>query len=173
MFAPPTSSTPDPPAPPLVGRDRELATLRDALAAVLAGRGSLVLIGGEAGIGKTALADTICAEAASRGALVLVGRCYDLAETPPHGPWVEVLTRSSHVGGMPSAPDLSGSGTIVGQAALFSAARDHLPALAAQRPLVLLLDDLHWADPASLDLLRYLAWSRRLAYPGPCGLQGR
>ena len=71
-------------AHPLVGRERELATLRDALAAALAGRGSLVLIGGEAGIGKTALADALCREAATQDVLVLTGRCVDLAETPPH-----------------------------------------------------------------------------------------
>src|SRR5689334_2754126 len=76
-------------ASPLVGREREQATLRDALAVALAGRGSLVLIGGEAGIGKTALAEWLCVEAAHRGALTLAGRCYDLAETPPYGPWRE------------------------------------------------------------------------------------
>ena len=80
-----------PAAPPLVGREREQAALRDALAAALAGRGSLVLIGGEAGIGKTALAEALLAEAAAQGALVLVGRCYDLSETPPYGPWAEAL----------------------------------------------------------------------------------
>jgi Holliday junction resolvasome RuvABC ATP-dependent DNA helicase subunit len=62
---------PDPPAPPardvLVGRDRELATLQVALAAALAGRGSLVLIGGEAGLGKTTLAEATLAEATTPG----------------------------------------------------------------------------------------------------------
>src|SRR3954454_25335931 len=75
--------------PPLVGRDREQTILRAALDAALAGRGSLVLVGGEAGIGKTTLAETLCAEATQQGALVLVGRCYDLSETPPYGPWAE------------------------------------------------------------------------------------
>ena len=85
---------PGPTAQPLVGREREQGMLRDALAAALAGRGSLVLIGGEAGIGKTALAEATLHEAAEAGALVLVGRCYDLAETPPYGPWAEALARA-------------------------------------------------------------------------------
>src|SRR4051794_33824171 len=75
----------------LVGRDRELATLRALLVAALGGRGALVLIGGEAGIGKTALAELALAEAEQQGALTLVGRCYDLSETPPYGPWSEIF----------------------------------------------------------------------------------
>src|SRR5262245_49703245 len=69
---PPMADQPGHPAtvpatPPLVGRDRELAALREALAAALAGRGSLVLIGGEAGIGKTTLADALCRAATEEG----------------------------------------------------------------------------------------------------------
>src|SRR5437879_5974825 len=86
-----TPRLPPPRAPLLVGRERELALLRQSLDAALSGHGSLVLIGGEAGIGKTALAGLVCTEAAEQGALVLVGRCYDLTETPPYGPWVEML----------------------------------------------------------------------------------
>ena len=143
--------------PTLVGRERELDVLRDALDAALAGRGSLVLIGGEAGIGKTALAEALCQEATGRGALVLVGRCYDLAETPPHGPWVEVFERGPSGGDLSAPPDLAGGRGAASQVALFAAVRAYLGALAARQPLVLLLDDLHWADPASLDLLRTLA----------------
>ena len=103
---------PDPPGQPpsvaadlpLVGREREQATLRDALAAALAGRGSLVLIGGEAGIGKTALAEATLAEAAASGALVLVGRCYDLTETPPYGPWAEALDYAPAGDDLPELP---------------------------------------------------------------------
>ncbi|MDQ6602550.1 MAG: ATP-binding protein, partial [Chloroflexota bacterium] len=75
--------------PTLVGRESEFTVLRARLAAATDGHGSLVLIGGEAGVGKTALAEALCAEAQQHGALVLVGRCYDLSETPPFGPWTE------------------------------------------------------------------------------------
>lgn len=91
------------PAGPLVGRDREQAILRDALLAALTGFGSLVLVAGEAGIGKTALAEWLLAEAQERGALVLVGRCYALAETPPYGPWAEALA-CAPTGDAPGSP---------------------------------------------------------------------
>src|SRR3954447_7722253 len=93
-----------PATPPLVGREREQAMLRDALASALAGRGSLVLVGGEAGIGKTALAEALLAEAADRGAAGLGGRCYALAETPPYGPWREALARAPRDATLPALP---------------------------------------------------------------------
>ena len=152
---------PLPVAWPLVGRDHELAVLQDCLHAACAGHGSLVLIGGEAGIGKTALAETLCREATEQGACVLVGHCYDLTETPPYGPWLELFGRyqpSDDAPPLPAAFAQRGTlGTVMSQAALFEQVRDFFVALAAQRPLALLLDDLHWADPASLDLLRFFA----------------
>jgi predicted ATPase len=145
-----------PTSPPVVGRARGAATLRAALDATSAGRGSLVLIGGEAGIGKTTLAEILLAEAHARGASVLVGHCYDLSETSPYGPWREAFGR---VAGADLPPVLTGAEelAVASQATLHQQARDALAALATERPLVLLLDDLHWADPASLDLLRALA----------------
>ncbi|HET8629990.1 MAG TPA: AAA family ATPase [Thermomicrobiales bacterium] len=152
----------DPRRPPLVGRAREQDALRDHLAAALAGHGGLVLVGGEAGIGKTALAEETCREAAARGALVLVGRCYDLSETPPYGPWAEAFARAPADDTLPSLPAavLPAEGQsehLPGQGAVVARVLAYLIALAARRPLVLLLDDLHWADPASLNLLRALA----------------
>ena len=159
-------ATPDAASPLLVGRERELATLRAALDAALAGHGSLVLIGGEAGIGKTALAEWLLAEAADQGALVLVGRCYDLVETPPYGPWREAFVRAPVGDGLPvlpaaALPPDSGGEAVTGQDAMLRRVRDYLATLAVRRPLVLLLDDLHWADPASLDLVRFIG--RQLA----------
>ncbi len=148
------------PPQPLVGREQELATLRDRLAASLAGQGGLVLLSGEAGVGKTALAEALCHEAAQQGAQVLVGRCYDLSETPPYGPWTEARSQ------FPSSPDLPPLPSALHTAAqspgqFFAEVRDFFAAAAAKQPLVVLLDDLQWADPASLDLLRFLARALR------------
>ena len=152
--------------PPLVGRDRELTLLRDLLAAAVAGQGGLALIGGEAGIGKTALAESLCREAEERGALVLVGRCYDLTETPPYGPFLELLRGYQPADGLPPAPfsRWRGAGDAASRAALYEQILGFFRAVASRRPLLLLLEDLHWADDASLDLLRVLARSL-LAWP--------
>ena len=101
-----TPSEPDPsplepePGPLIVGRQRELSQLREALDKSLLGNGQLVLVGGEAGIGKTTLVRAMLREAEQRGCLVLTGGCYDLTTTPPYGPWAEI-TR-----GYPDEPDL-------------------------------------------------------------------
>jgi DNA-binding CsgD family transcriptional regulator len=129
-----------------------------------AGSGSAILIGGEAGIGKTALADTICREAAEQNVLVLVGRCFDLAETPPYGPWVELFRRYRPVDGAPPLPaafaEQRGTvGAVTSKAALFQQVLDFFTALASERSVILLLDDIHWMDTASGDLLRFLARS--------------
>ena len=154
---------PIPTPPALVGREREIASLRAHLDAALAGHGRLVLVSGEAGIGKTALAEQLCAEASEHGALVLVGRCYDLTETPPYGPWIELFGRYLPD---PDAPPLPAAfachgtvGAVANQTVFFQQVRDFFVALAARHPVVLFLDDMHWADPASLDLLRVLARS--------------
>jgi len=147
----------------LVGRAREQAILRDAFIGATEGRGGLVLIAGEAGIGKTALAESLCRDASEGGALTLIGRCYDLTETPPYGPWIELFGRYQQRDGSPALPQPFARrgtiGAITSQAHLYRQMQDFLCALAAERPSVLLLDDLHWSDPASLDLLRVVARS--------------
>src|SRR5947209_6051401 len=146
----------------LVGRAREQALLRERLAAACACNGSLVLIGGEAGIGKTALAEAMCRDAIAQGARVLVGRCFDLAETPAYGPWRYLFERYHPNGDPPLPPAFSEPGqvgAVASQAALFRQVVDFFRALTARHSVVLLLDDLHWADAATCDLLRFLAQS--------------
>ncbi|MGN6360027.1 MAG: AAA family ATPase [Thermomicrobiales bacterium] len=148
----------------LVGRQREQQSLRAYFAAAQAGHGSVVLIGGEAGIGKTALAEELGREAANQGALVLTGRCYDRTETPPYGPWIELLNGQEAIREQLSftpAPNGRTHTSIASQNLLFHRAQQSLTDLAARQPLVIFLDDLHWADAGSLDFLRYLA--RQLA----------
>src|SRR5687767_10681019 len=97
---------------PLVGRASERALLREQLDAALAGQGRLVLIGGEAGIGKTTVAREICREAAKQGATVLVGHCFDLTATPPYGPWLDLGVHYRPDGDLPELPDALISGKI-------------------------------------------------------------
>jgi DNA-binding CsgD family transcriptional regulator len=145
----------------LVGRDRELGLLRDALARAQQGRGSLVLVSGEAGIGKTTLVQAIAAEARAAGSLVLIGQAFDLSATPPYGPWLELADRFLEDPDLPALPEVLKRGTGVGdlanQLALFEVVRDFLQSIARVKPLVLVLEDMHWSDRASLDLLRYMA----------------
>jgi DNA-binding CsgD family transcriptional regulator/tetratricopeptide (TPR) repeat protein len=146
----------------LFGRRRERAQLRELLASAVAGRGRLALVSGEAGIGKTTLIEDLARAAAARDCLVLVGRCYDLTTTPPYGPWLEIMRDSPHVDGLPSlsaifAGDVGDAGVGARRREdLFDWAFQLLSALAARQPLLLVLDDLHWADQASLDALRHI-----------------
>ena len=79
----------------LVGRDRELADLRQGLEGALAGRGRLFMVAGDPGVGKTALADAIGAEAVAAGATVLWGRAWGGGGAPSYWPWLRILRRLS------------------------------------------------------------------------------
>jgi DNA-binding CsgD family transcriptional regulator len=159
-----TEDSPFDPPPPfasvhLVGRQPQQEALRRCLDAALAGTGSLVLIAGEAGIGKTALVDWITDLARRGGMLALTGRCYDLSQTPPYGPWREALANlpAFAADGDPFHVDVdSEDTTAAGQERLFARVRETVQAAAAAHPAVLVLEDMHWSDPASLDLLRML-----------------
>jgi DNA-binding CsgD family transcriptional regulator len=141
---------------PLINCDDERALLRDLCARAAAGHGQLVLIGGEAGIGKTTLART-AASGAPEGSRVLIGHSYDLMETPPYGPWRESLRRWPEGVGPPAPPFGGRDDAPQTQEALFSRVQATLITLARTRPLILILDNIQWADPASLDLLRHIA----------------
>lgn len=154
-----TSDTPGYPA--LLGREREQDVLRQQLERMLAGQGSTILISGEAGIGKTSLADDLAAFAAAADALVLWGHAYDLTVTPPYGPWIELARRYVPTSDLPPFPaflhDRDALAAVGSQDALFAQTWDFFTTLAASRPVVLILDDFHWADQESLSLLRFVA----------------
>jgi DNA-binding CsgD family transcriptional regulator len=146
----------------LVGRDSDLAVLRALLDRLLVGDGAVVLIGGVSGIGKTALVDVLRSEASGLDAQILSGACYDLMDTPPYGPWLEVAA-SAEVAGLGltvlqqllTHPARHGPGNT--QVSFFSAVRDSFASVARDRPTVVILEDLHWADSASVELLRGLS----------------
>jgi ATP/maltotriose-dependent transcriptional regulator MalT len=136
---------------PLVGRIAELAELRAALAGAALGRGRAVLVAGEAGIGKTRLVTELARSAREADAAVLVGRCIDLVGTQlPYFALIEALRTVA------DAPAL-GEPVAGEPAQMFGHIRGVLETLAAARPVVLVLEDLHWADPSTLDFVCYLA----------------
>ncbi|CAA9488549.1 MAG: hypothetical protein AVDCRST_MAG67-1200 [uncultured Solirubrobacteraceae bacterium] len=169
-------------SPSLVGRGRELAQLDVSLDRAFAGRGGLILLTGEPGIGKTALAREFVEHASARGAAWAWGSCWDGGGAPAHWPWVQVgraLSRRADLSALRGAlgegapwiagllPELAGT---LGPAAepseldsdqarfrLFDALATLLAHAADQRPLVVVLDDLHWADASSLLALEFVA----------------
>ncbi|HET9014257.1 MAG TPA: ATP-binding protein, partial [Thermomicrobiaceae bacterium] len=147
--------------PLLVGRERERALLCRQLDAMLAGHGSLVLVGGEAGIGKTTLVEDLAAQAEGAGCLVIWGHAYDLTVTPPYGPWVELARGYTPTSDLPPFPAFLHDGealaAVGSQEALFAQTWDFFAAVATIRPVVLVLEDLHWVDQESLALLRFVA----------------
>jgi predicted ATPase len=146
----------------IVGRAREQALLREQCAAAAAGRGGAVLVGGEAGIGKTTLVREAVDHALAAGASVVTGQCYDLTATPSYGPWLELFERLRASEAAPRLPaSLAADGmrpeNSTSRTAWFDAVRTFISDVATERPLVIVLEDMHWADDASLELLRYLA----------------
>lgn len=146
--------------PLLVGRDRERARLDDLLSSTLSGVGNLALISGEAGIGKTTLVQDVAQQARERGVLVLSGGCYDLMITPLYGPWSEVLQGYRPGTEQPPMPawfentgELENAGS---QAMLLENVRRFIAELCEHTVLAIILEDVHWADAASLDLLRFV-----------------
>lgn len=167
-----------------VGRDAELANLIDNLQAVLSGEGRSVLITGDAGIGKTRLASEFSLRVRARGAVVLWGRCWEAGGAPSYWPWIEALRQMLTSEHLPSqlvlgpyvtylselVPELSDhltSGRTGGPPApkdpesarflMFDVIGRFLRAVATNAPIVVVLDDLHVADRASLLLLAFLA----------------
>jgi DNA-binding CsgD family transcriptional regulator/tetratricopeptide (TPR) repeat protein len=161
MTSNPGSPSRDLSSPSLVGRDVEMATLRRRLEQSLSGRGGLVLVSGSAGIGKTALVDALAQDARRGGALVLSGQSYDLSSTPPYGPWLELFQQYRATGDLPDLPPFISRHTAFSDARsqdeIFNSLTKFFTDVAAHQPLLIVLEDLHWSDQTSLDLLRFLS----------------
>src|SRR5689334_23014134 len=171
--------------PPLAGRQRDLARLREALDRALAGRGELVALIGEAGAGKSRLVSELTTAANRRQARVLVGRCYETERILPFAPWVHALRSGrvveerhvfdtlepgwrEEVGRL--LPELSREGkspapasgtTPIGRSGgdaryPFEAISELLKRLTRRQPLVVVLEDAHWADEMSVRFLAFL-----------------
>lgn len=161
--------------PVVVGRDRELDVLRGALTDARAGRGAAVCLLGEAGIGKSRLARELVALARGRDVVVAVGRAVPAGVGVPYRPWTEALSGLLRERAMPDdprlrpwlaavtaiVPPLGGNGAVepgeVSAAVRGEALLRLLGHLASPAGLVVLLEDLHWADPDSLAVLEYVA----------------
>jgi ATP/maltotriose-dependent transcriptional regulator MalT len=166
-----------------VGRSGELSELEAALGRARDGTAAMVLVGGESGIGKTRLVSEFSDRAAEGGARVLVGECVDLGSGElPYAPVVAALRRLPHV--LDAAeleavlgaarddlsllvPELAGGGAAAPrgpapeQALLFEQLLGVLARLGQRAPLVLVVEDLHWADPSTRQLLAFLVRNAR------------
>ncbi|HEY1343916.1 MAG TPA: AAA family ATPase, partial [Streptosporangiaceae bacterium] len=157
------------PADMLVGRRLVIGALCSAVDAAAGGAGGVVLLAGEAGMGKTALASEAVAYAKAQGAAAVWGTCWEGDGAPGFWPWIQVVRGLARVGGdagQAVLAELTGatgarSGVLGDESAVrfrtYDAAATYLRERAAQRPLVVVVDDLHWADVSSLRLLVFLA----------------
>jgi DNA-binding SARP family transcriptional activator/predicted ATPase len=165
---------------PLIGREPEMHRLREIVDRGLAGHGQVVAVIGEAGIGKSRLIAEVAVEVSARGGRVLIGRCYEAEQVLPFGPWVDAL-RAGQLDARDEVleslnpfqrtelarllPELGRPGHEPGPGPgdhrqLFESVAQLVRLLALQQPLMLILEDLHWADEMSLRLLSFLG--RRL-----------
>ncbi|WP_328398602.1 AAA family ATPase [Streptomyces sp. NBC_00390] len=169
----------------LIGRDHPAGVLRAEIGRATDSHGGLVLVTGEAGIGKTTLVTDAADDARQRGALVLGGTCWDSESAPGYWPWVQVVRGLRRGAGAEAWAEAERAAAgrlavLLGEAPgevesggeafpVYDAVTTALVTVSQQRPLVVVLDDLHWADPASLRLLEFAAqhaWFERLLLIG-------
>src|SRR6478609_5181090 len=107
----------------VVGRTKERAFLHEAFVQANAGHGQVVLVGGEAGIGKTTLVRDLLQDAGAAQSLCLASQCYDLSTTPPYGPWIDLFANAPSVPDGPPVPSAfqgGALGAITDQARLYA-----------------------------------------------------
>lgn len=141
-----------PRATELVGRERELDELTRLLDDAAGRRGRSALLVGEPGIGKTSLAEEVAVRARDRGFRVAWGRC-PVADAPAYWPWAQVLTDVT------GDDDLLGRGSFGTREELAATVAESLAAAAAYRPLLVVVEDVHWIDAGSAALLEFLLGS--------------
>jgi hypothetical protein len=153
----------------LVGRRLAIGALRSAVDAAVGGAGGVVLLAGEAGMGKTALASEAVAYAKARGAEAVWGTCWEGDGAPGFWPWIQVVRALAPegkagegvLGELTGVTEERGGGVLGDESAIrfrtYDTAATYVRRRAAQRPLVVVIDDLHWADVSSLRLLVFLA----------------
>jgi len=142
--------------PTLVGRETELAALDALLAEALRGAGRTVVIAGDAGIGKSRLLATFLVHARSSGAQILHGQCIKAEARRPFGPFVDSLRGVTGVVPAPEAEREALTDPDLRYRSLRSFAKTFAD-LARRAPIVVAIDDLHWADEGTLELFTYLA----------------
>ena len=168
---------------PFVGREAERAELRQLIAQAKGGTGALVMIGGEPGVGKTRLAEELAVRCAREGFQTLVGHCYEMAGAQPYIPFVEVYEQALTRAPSPQAfrqfladeapeiarllpklrqlcPDIPPPLDLPPEQErryLFNSVWEVLARMARAQPVLLVLDDIHWADEPTMLLVEHLA----------------
>ncbi len=171
-----------PKTPVFVAREEQLAMLREKLAAAIDGHGGVVLIGGEPGVGKTALVRQVIREAERRGALAVFGRCYESEGSVAYSPFVEMLEQALSL--MPAdvvredmaddapeiarmVPELRRRFPDIPEALelppeqqrryFFNAVASFIARGSKRFPLVMMMDDIHWGDESTLLLIEHIS----------------
>ncbi|MDG4821342.1 AAA family ATPase [Asanoa sp. WMMD1127] len=165
----------------VIGREHPAGLLRAEIERVTDSHGGLVLVTGEAGIGKTTLVSGAVDQARARGVTVIGGRCWDSESAPGYWPWVQALRglRRQVDPEQWAAIQESGGGALavlLGKTSdddeaftLYDGVTAALVAASQHAPVMVVFDDLHWADPASLRMLEFAAqhtWFERLLLVG-------
>jgi DNA-binding SARP family transcriptional activator/tetratricopeptide (TPR) repeat protein len=172
LFGRAAHTRPADPGTPLSGRDDELSQLRALCGEIAQGRGASVVILGDGGIGKSRLVEALVEYAESAGALVLLGRAWEAERNLPFGPWVHAFRTTGVIRDLAAGldaqsqrelarlfPDLGlppGDAPAEDHVRVFEAMEKILQRLSLQGPLVVVIEDLHWADEMSARLLAHL-----------------